>query len=84
MARATGYPIIPIGFAANRAWHLSSWDAFTIAKPFSRVAIVYGEPLRVGREGGEAALEAATETLRERLMAAEVRGCELIEATPDW
>ncbi|QDU70107.1 lysophospholipid acyltransferase family protein [Engelhardtia mirabilis] len=84
LARATGFPIVPIGIVADRAWHLRSWDAFTIAKPFSRVAVVYGEPVVVERGSGEAGLEAATAELRKRLIAAEVRGCELIGAEQDW
>ena len=84
MSRATGFPILPIGIVADRAWHLDSWDAFTIAKPFARLAVVYGEPVTVPREGGDEGLERATEELRRRLIAAETRGCESLGVDPDW
>jgi lysophospholipid acyltransferase (LPLAT)-like uncharacterized protein len=84
MSRATGFPIVPIGLVSNRAWRLSSWDSFTIPKPFARVAIVYGEPVQVAREAGEADLEAATELIRTRLFECERRGLAQIGASEDW
>jgi lysophospholipid acyltransferase (LPLAT)-like uncharacterized protein len=49
MASQLGYPIVPIGIAATRAWHLRSWDRFRIPKPFSRVEMVFGEPIVLSR-----------------------------------
>ncbi|HTF89159.1 MAG TPA: lysophospholipid acyltransferase family protein [Planctomycetota bacterium] len=83
MARATGFPIVPFGLVANRAWHLSSWDAFTIPKPFARVALVYGEPVHVAREASESELEAATELIRARLFECERRGLQHLGASED-
>lgn len=45
LAEKSGSPLVPVGVAAGRARRLSSWDAFLIPLPFSRVAIVYGDPL---------------------------------------
>ncbi len=84
MARATGHPIVPCGFAAEPAWRLSSWDRFTIPKRGARVACVYGEPLSVGREGGDAALEEATEELRRRMLEAEREAAARIGAEVDF
>src|SRR5262245_39324362 len=39
LARKTGAPILPVGFACNRAWRLRSWDRFTIPKPFARIVV---------------------------------------------
>lgn len=64
LARASGSPILPGGFAARRRVVFRSWDRFVLPLPFSRVAVVYGEPLRVG-PGDDP--EAAREALRERL-----------------
>jgi lysophospholipid acyltransferase (LPLAT)-like uncharacterized protein len=44
MARIAGVPVIPIGCAADRAWHLKRWDDFMIPKPFARVVLAIGEP----------------------------------------
>lgn len=47
LAARSGKPVLPLGAAARPAWHTRSWDAFQIAKPFSRGAIAFGEPLFV-------------------------------------
>jgi lysophospholipid acyltransferase (LPLAT)-like uncharacterized protein len=41
----SGGALFPVGVAASRARHLGSWDSFMIPLPFSRVVVVYGEPL---------------------------------------
>ena len=45
LSEKSGAAIVPIAVAASRAKLLSSWDSFMIPLPFSRVAVVYGEPL---------------------------------------
>lgn len=47
LAGATGHPIVPYHIESSRHWTLSSWDRTQIPKPFSAVALVIGEPLRV-------------------------------------
>ncbi len=49
MARIGGAPMVPIGYAADRAWVLKTWDRFMIPKPFAKVAIAVGEPIEVPR-----------------------------------
>lgn len=51
-------PILPIAFAASRAWRLGSWDRLLIPKPFSRIAVAVGEPQRVPRDLDADGLEA--------------------------
>ena len=50
LAQATGAPIVPLAYAASRAWRLGSWDRFIIPKPFSRVVWAVGEPRFVARD----------------------------------
>jgi len=45
-------PIIPMAFAASRAWQIM-WDGFLIPKPLARIAIVVGPPVQV-RKGLDA------------------------------
>jgi lysophospholipid acyltransferase (LPLAT)-like uncharacterized protein len=56
-AHRAGVAILPLAAKANAFWQLGSWDRFMIPKPFSRVTISYGDPLRVdadsSREAGE-------------------------------
>jgi lysophospholipid acyltransferase (LPLAT)-like uncharacterized protein len=63
-AASTGLPILPVAIAASRAKLLRSWDRFMIPLPFSKVHVVYGEPLAVERRGD---LEQAAAELKRRL-----------------
>jgi lysophospholipid acyltransferase (LPLAT)-like uncharacterized protein len=84
MAKATGRPILPLGSAVDRAWHLSSWDRFTIPKPGARVAYTFGEPIRVPREADEAQLQSVTALLRERTLEVECASFAHLGIEPDW
>jgi lysophospholipid acyltransferase (LPLAT)-like uncharacterized protein len=41
-------PMIPLAFAASRAWKIK-WDKFVIPKPLARVVIVIGAPVYVAK-----------------------------------
>lgn len=43
LSQATQTPIVPLGLAADRAWHIRSWDRLIVPKPFARVTMVWGE-----------------------------------------
>lgn len=45
LAEKSGGTLLPVGVGAARAKRMSSWDSFMVPLPFSRVAVVYGEPL---------------------------------------
>ncbi len=49
VAARAGAAIVPIGSGASSWWRVGSWDDFSVPRPFSRVRIVYGEPLRPAR-----------------------------------
>lgn len=42
IARRTRCEIVPVAWAADRAWRARSWDRFVIPKPFARVHMRYG------------------------------------------
>jgi lysophospholipid acyltransferase (LPLAT)-like uncharacterized protein len=48
LAQMSGRPMLPMAYAASRAW-LISWDKFVIPVPFSRIAIAIGPPRYVER-----------------------------------
>ena len=48
LAQMSGRPILPMAYAATRAW-LIKWDKFVIPWPFSRIAIALGPPCYVPR-----------------------------------
>lgn len=49
LAQITGKPILPVAVAASSKYTFGTWDAFELPLPFSRIAICYGEPVKVGR-----------------------------------
>ena len=48
LAQMSGRPMLPMAYAASRAW-LISWDKFVIPVPFARISIAIGEPRYVAR-----------------------------------
>ena len=45
LARLTGQPMNSFYLLPQRAWVLRSWDALLVPKPFSRVVMVWGQPV---------------------------------------
>lgn len=56
LAQMSGRPILPMSYAASRAW-LIMWDRFVIPAPFARIAIAIGPPCYVPRVTDAAALQ---------------------------
>jgi hypothetical protein len=84
MARETGFPIVPVGCACDRAWRLKSWDAFTIPKWGARVIVQYAAPIEVPRETPDEELGAVTAEMKRRMLAAEEDGFRRLGVAPDW
>lgn len=59
-------PIVPMAFAASRAWQVK-WDRFIIPWPFSRVAVIIGEPVQIPKVLDAAALQRWQGDLKARL-----------------
>jgi hypothetical protein len=47
LARETGAPIVPTGFAARPAYRFNSWDRTILPFPGSKVVMVFGQPIKV-------------------------------------
>jgi len=58
IAHRASRAMIPATVGASRAWFLKSWDRFMIPKPFARVTVVYGTPLRVDAQSPREAADA--------------------------
>ena len=56
-ASKAGALILPMAAHCDRAWRLKSWDRFTIPKPFARVTIAYGEPVKLPDDARAAAAQ---------------------------
>jgi lysophospholipid acyltransferase (LPLAT)-like uncharacterized protein len=66
LAQLSQRPIIPLSYAASRAWKIG-WDGFVIPKIGARVVIAVGEPVYVAKGLGAAALESLQADMEQRL-----------------
>ena len=57
LAQYSGAPMLPVSMAANPCWRLRSWDRTVIPKPFSRVVMTFGPPIRVERRATAEGIE---------------------------
>ena len=48
LAQIAGRPLLPMAYAASRAWQFG-WDAFVLPWPFARIVIAIGAPVSVPR-----------------------------------
>ena len=69
LSQITGKPILPVAVAASRTFTFNTWDKFELPLPFSRVAIVYGEPVKIARTSNAEALAALQGQMAARLLA---------------
>jgi hypothetical protein len=65
LAQLSGAPVIPVAWAAAEPWEFGSWDRMKLPKPFSRIVVLVGEPVTVGRgEDTEAARQRIERAMR--------------------
>jgi lysophospholipid acyltransferase (LPLAT)-like uncharacterized protein len=80
LARISGRPILPVAYATSRRKVLDrTWDKTTINLPFGRRAVVFGEPVYVGRDAGEAELEEKRLAVTAGLNAATAKAYALVD-----
>jgi len=86
LARTASAPILPCAWSTTHAITFDSWDRFMLPLPFGRGVIVYAEPIALGPDADEAALEQAREQLEDRLNAATAeadKACRRSATRPD-
>ena len=79
LAQISGRPIYPVAVATSGRITLNNWDRSVINLPFSRGAIVAGEPIRVPAEADEAALEQARVAVEQGVNAATERAYAIVD-----
>lgn len=67
LAKISGLPVLPVTYGTKKAHVFKSWDRFIIPKPFTRVVVIYGEPLYVARDASEDEIEVIRVGLEKRL-----------------
>jgi len=65
LAQFSRRPMLPMSFAADRAWRLNTWDKFLLPKPFARIRIVIGKPYHVPANLDEQQLQAVQKEMTE-------------------
>jgi hypothetical protein len=83
LARESGRPIFPVGIATRHRIELNNWDRSCINLPFSRGALVIGEPITVPGDADDDATEGARTALAEALDAVTARANMLAGRTSD-
>ena len=69
LAQLSGRPMIPLSYAASRAWKIK-WDRFVIPWPLSKIVVAVGEPVYVAKGLDAAGLENLQLDMERRLRAA--------------
>ena len=69
LARLSGRPIVPVAATTRARIRLNNWDSFTINLPFSKGALVWGEPILVSRDATPEEIEEARQRVEEGLNA---------------
>jgi hypothetical protein len=69
IARMTGAAILPVVAGSRRHKTFSSWDAFELPYPFTRIRVRYGEPVIVPRDADADTTEIKRIELETRLRA---------------
>ncbi len=73
LAQLSGRPLCSVAVTTSRRIQLDNWDRSVVNLPFSRIAIVVGEPIRVPAEADEVRLESYRAALEATLDAATAR-----------
>jgi lysophospholipid acyltransferase (LPLAT)-like uncharacterized protein len=68
LAQLSGRPMVPVSYAASRAWKIK-WDRFVIPAPLSRIVIAVGEPVYVPKGLDAAGLTRVQSDMERRLHA---------------
>lgn len=65
MARKSGAYIIPYIVWTESYWQFNSWDLFRLPKPFSKIHISYGEPMKIDSDCSD--YESEMQSLEEKM-----------------
>lgn len=77
LAAMSGRPVVPIAIASRHFIALPSWSAFTVNLPFSKLAIVIGDPVAAPQSGDAEATEKGRMAIERALAEATARAYAL-------
>ena len=79
LAQKSGVPILPVSFSAGSGKKFRSWDRFLLPFPFSKVAVVYGEPIYIPSYWSNREVLAFVPKVEEKLNQVECRADEFFK-----
>jgi lysophospholipid acyltransferase (LPLAT)-like uncharacterized protein len=82
LAQLAESPMLPISYAAEKAWRLKTWDRLVIPRPFTRIVIAIGEPRYVARKLSTNELEKVRREMENVLNDLERKAAEALQDNP--
>lgn len=82
LARLSGVPIVPAAVSVRRRIVLGTWDRLIIALPFSRGAMVWGNPIAVPRDADDTMLTHLQDHLEQELNRITAEADAMVGHTP--
>jgi lysophospholipid acyltransferase (LPLAT)-like uncharacterized protein len=82
LAQLSGRPILPVAVVTSRRKVLDNWDRTAVNLPFSRLAIVAGDTVRVPAAAEGDTLESCRQALERSLNRTTTRAYELVDRRP--
>lgn len=79
LSQKTGFPIIPTSLGLTSYWELPSWDKFRIPKPFSKAALIYGEPIHIPPKLNKSEVEVFCRLLENKMRAITIEAEQLVK-----
>jgi lysophospholipid acyltransferase (LPLAT)-like uncharacterized protein len=76
LAQLSGALIVPVCFSAEKKIVMKSWDKFVLWKPFSRLLLFYGQPIKIPRTMSASELESMRLHIQNRMNALQKRADE--------
>lgn len=81
LAAKSGRPVVPMAVATSRFLKLPTWSAFTVNLPFSKLAVVTGEPVHIPATDDAEVIEAGRRAIEVALTEVTARAYALAGAT---
>ncbi len=79
LSQKTGIPIIPTSLGLTSYWEMPSWDKFRIPKPFSKAALIHGEPIHIPPKLNKSEVEEYCMLLEKRLNEMNIEAEQLVK-----
>ncbi len=80
IARMSGRPILPVAAVTSRFRVLNTWSRFVVNLPFSRLALLAGEPVYVPKDADAQLMEQKRQELENRINDLVAAGHEMVGA----